>query len=118
LWLLGGFHKEGWKLSPFSILEVEFGDCRDDASRRMTNEGGLLVEGGLEERLANSWLWPGWESSPVFWNKTKGLYGSLLADGLDIVGRENLKEPQKGFGVRIVGLAEFGGCCLDLFGIG
>jgi hypothetical protein len=54
----------------------------------------------------------------VFWNKTKRLYGSLLTDGLDIMGCENLKEPQERFGMGIVGFAEFRGCCLDLFSVG
>lgn len=77
----------------------------------------MFVQGRLKEGFTDRGLWSR-ERGPVLWNKAECLNSCLLTDGLDVVGGEDLKEPDEGLGVGVVGFAEFGGCGLDLLGVG
>ena len=114
----GSLLEHAGQLTPLSILEIELGNSRDNASLAVSGELLLLVGGALDERLPQLGLLGLGDGSPVLGDELAGLDGSQVAEGVVLVRCEDVDESREGLRRGVVGLVELAGGRLDLLGVG
>ena len=114
----GSLLEHARQLTPLSILKVELGNSRNDASLAVSCELLLLVGGALEKRVTKSGLLVLGDGGPVLSDQLAGLDGSQLAQDGVLVGCEDVDEGSQGLRGGVVGLVKLAGGSLDLLGVG